>query len=133
PLAEVVPHAFFPEYAAQITIVLEKRVLSADDEDDVHGAQGGQLLAFAEVGQEMAGGVEVDAFVVIAVVQIAEMFDLEGQIVASGKGAELAKQVRVAKGDVGGIESAQAAAMGDSAGVRVFCGHERQHFVEDVF
>lgn len=133
PGVEGVGDALGPQNPAQVAVVAQKGIVAAHHEHDVHAPQRFEPPRAFQVGEKMRGGVVVDGVVVIAVEQVAEVFHAKRQIVAAGEGGHLAEQVGVAEGDVDGVVRAQAAAVRDGAGMRVFRSHQREHFVQDVF
>src|SRR5271155_3176401 len=58
----------------------------------------------------MRRGMEIDVVAVIAVEQVIEAFHLRRQIIAAGKGDELAEEVRMPKNQAGGLEGPETAA-----------------------
>src|SRR5271169_2029345 len=80
----------------------------------------------------MRWGMEIDVVAVIAVEQVLEAFHLHRQIIAAGKGDELAEEVRMPENEAGGLEGAETAAHRHSAIVGIGPGHQRKHLLEDV-
>lgn len=117
---------------AEIAVIVEEGIGIADCQHDVNLAQPVQPPVRAEAWQKMRRRVVIDAVVVIAVEQIAEGFHFHRQIVAPGKGDELAEEMRMAEDEARRLESAEAAPMHDSAAMRVLRRHQRQHLVEDI-
>ncbi len=121
------------EKAAEITIVIEERILVADRQHDIHLPQLFQSPVGGEARQEMRWRVEIDRVVVITVEKIGEGFDLHRQVIAAGKGHQLAEEMRVAEDEAGGLECAEAAAVDDGAFVAVAALHQRQNLVQHIF
>lgn len=96
---------------AEIAVVVEERIGIANGENDVELTQPVEPPVVAKSGQEMRRRVEIDAVVVIAVEQVAEGFHPHRQVVAAGKGDELAEEMRMAKEQACRLEGAEAAAM----------------------
>src|SRR5271168_4894099 len=80
----------------------------------------------------MRRGMEIDVVAVIAVEQVIEAFHLRRQIIAAGKGDELAEEVRMPENEAGGLEGAETAAHRHRAIVGIGPAHQRKHLLEDV-
>ena len=118
PFVQAVPDAFLPEQPAQIAIIVEKGVLIADDQHDVHPPQRRETLRTVEIGEILDRGMEIDQRVPMAAEQVAEAVHIQGQVIAPGEGRDLLEQMGVAQRDIDGVEGPQAAPVGDGAGVR---------------
>ena len=113
-------------------VVIKERIIPPNGQYDVHIAQMPQPLLTIQVRQKMAGIMEIDIFVMVAIKEIPERLDINSQVVSAGKCRKLPEQVRMPESDVGGVESAKAGTVGDSARVRIDRRHQGQHFVEDI-
>lgn len=120
------------QQADEKKIIVEEGVLAADGQHDLQRAQPLQPPVAGEIGQEMRRRMEVNILAVIAVEQIVEGLDAQGEVIAAGKGHQLAEQVGMAEGQARGLEGAEATAHGDGAIMPVHRGHERHHFMEDI-
>ena len=68
----------------------------------------------------------------MTVEQIAEMLDLQGQIVPAAQRRHLVKRLRMAKRQIDRMERPETASVGNDAGMGVFGPHQRQHLVEHM-
>lgn len=132
PFVQHVADTFAPQDPAEVPIVVEEWIFAADEQHDVHSAKGIETAGADQVGQELQRSVEVELLVAIPVEQVAEAVDVEGEVVAAGEGGQLMEQVRVTKGEVGGVKGPEAAALGDGAGMAVLNGHQEHHRAENV-
>lgn len=132
PVVQAVPDAFVPKDLAEVLVVFSKGVVITDDECDLHLAEGGDPVLALQSRKEVGGGIEEDLVAVVAVEEVPEVVDLEGEVVASGEGDKLLETLGVAEGDVCGVEGAEAAAMRDGRLVWVLQLHQREDLLEDV-
>jgi hypothetical protein len=132
PDVELVWDLFLAEGVAEGGIVVEERVLGTDRQHDPHVAEAGEELLVGHVRDEVAGGVEVDFFVVVAAEEVGEMGDLKGQVVSATEGDHFAEDVRMAEGDVDGMEGPETAPVGHQARMVVLRFRKRQDLVEDI-
>jgi hypothetical protein len=80
----------------------------------------------------MVGRVEVDIHVVVAAEHVGKARVLAREVVTSTEADDLAEQRRVAKRDVHGVISADAASVSDELGIGIEGPRERKHFAQDV-
>lgn len=132
PDMQLMRHAFRMQNAAQIFVVSAKRIGFADSEYDVHTSQMSEPLGTREIRQEMSRRVEIDVLVVVTLEKIGKTLEIQGQVVASGEGGELSKQVRMAHSDVHCMISAKTAPVHDDTRMGVLKVHEGKDLVEDV-
>ncbi len=133
PHMERVPDPFGIQKPTEVPVVVQKRILGTDGKNDIHTLQPLQPCMTAKLAQEVTGGVEIDILIVVAVEQVSKMLHRKRQVVSPRKSAHLLEKVRVAKRDVYGVKCAEATPVCNRAGVRVFRGHKRQHFPQNVF
>ncbi len=132
PDGEAVRHSFFMQGAAQGVVAFAEGVVFADGEGDVHAADGFEPGGIAEIGNEVVRGNEVDVLIVMAAEEVVEGAEGSGKVVTAAEGYRFAEQGGVAKGEVHGVVSADAAAVDDKGWLAVFRDHIRDCFVEDV-
>lgn len=104
PIVHFMPDAFVPEDLAESFVVFAEGVFFSDQECDVHFAQLIEPLWAVQAGEKVGGRVEVDVFAVVAVEKIAKCFHVHREVETSGKDDEFVEKVRVAEGDVAGVE-----------------------------
>ena len=83
PDMQLVAHTLGAQDVTQLLVVVQERVFIANRHDDVHAAQVRQLPIAIQVGQKMAGRVEIDVFVVVAAQQVVKGLDAQGQVIAA--------------------------------------------------
>ena len=110
PEMELMMDVLLAEQTAEVTGVVEEWVRPADRENAVDLAHAVESPVAGEAGQEMRRSMKIDVVAVVAVEQVAEMLDLQGQIVAAREGDELAEEMRVPEHEGRRLKRAEAAA-----------------------
>ena len=122
---ELVGNALFAEDTVELLVVAEALIVPAGGEDVCIALVAVEVPCVAEVGQVVRGQVEIDIFVVVAVEKACHV---EG----AGHRKQSGEHVGVAEGDVGGVESAEAAAQGDHVRIPVLLPDERKNLMQQV-
>ena len=90
------------------------------------------MRGVVKVRKEVAGGVEIDRFVVVAVEKIAKVLNAAGQVVATAERDEFREAVGMPKRDVGRVIRAEAASERRDVGTGVDPTAEVENFVENI-
>lgn len=133
PEVQCVPDAFCPEGVAYKAVVFEEDVFFSYDKNDLQRFDLADELFVLQVGDEQAGHIVIYVIVAIAFEEVAEMFHGDGEVVSTAQAYHFMKKGGIFKGEVGGVECAEAAAGGYDGGVGIFLLYEGEDFVEDVF
>src|ERR1700748_2599148 len=102
PEMEGVPDTFFPEGVADVSVVLEKDVFFANDENDLHDLELGDNGWVVQVGDEQSRHIEIDILVAVAVEEVVKKLQGGGEVIAAAEADHLVEQVGMFKCQVGG-------------------------------
>ena len=94
-----------PQRLAELSVIVQKRISIANRQHHVQTPQTIQQIRIGQIRQnEVAGCIEVNLFVVMAVEQIVEVLDRLGQIETTAQRHHLVKHLRMTKGEVDRME-----------------------------
>src|SRR6266478_5881576 len=125
PDAQGMPDILAPQDAGEVFVIRTEGFITASGEDDVHVAHCRQPGRVMLIPHEIAGIVEIDIVVRVAISKTAD-------VVEATQSDDSADQVRMAKGKIDGMISAEARAGSDKEGIGVKPGGERQNFVKEI-
>lgn len=119
PEMELVGEPLLTQDLAEVVVIGQKRVGFPYCEDNLHASQCHKQARILKLRDEMAGGVEIDRFVVVTVEEIAKVTDRRRQVIATAEGHDFLEAPGVAEGEVDRVVGAEATAMDDQIRVGV--------------
>jgi len=133
PEMQGVPDTFCPEGIAEGLVVFKKDVFFSYDKNDFQRLECGDPIGVMKVRDELAGGVVIGIFIPVAIEEIAEMFERDGQVIATAETHDFVKEIWVFEGEINGMPCAEAAAGCYDRGMRVFFLYAGEYFFDDIF
>ena len=125
PDVEVVGNAFVVQDTVEFLILAQALVVPACRENVRVPAIALKEPRIGQIGQVLRRSVEVDVAIVVSAQKV-------GHVECSRHGEHSGEDVRMAEGDIGGVESAEAASEGDQMAVPVLIADERHDLVDEV-
>lgn len=92
-------------------VIVQKRVTVANRQHNIQPPQLVQRMLIGQIRDKVAGGVKIDLLIIMSIKQVAEMLDLQGQIITSAQRRDLAERLRMPAGKIDRMERTETATM----------------------
>ena len=129
---EGVPDTFTPKSIAQCLVVFQENILFSYDENNFKAFQLTDQFPVVEVGDILTGCVVIDILVAVALEQIVEMFQRDGEIETAAEANDFVEESGIFKRQVDGMPGAEAAAGGNDGWVGVLFLYQIEDFCQNI-